>query len=388
MTTAQPAQPQTTGQTGTGPFIEFSEPGKGRIYDLTSQAYGALITQPLVALPGWLRNFRLKFVSSGGTGGSAVATADAPYNVVQMIQVWDALGTPIYALPGYEALCLIPLFSGGFGTEECVDPMNLPSYSAPSANGNFSFASCVPFEFAKGVGVIGAANGDALPKVQIQLNPQLTVFSTPPATLQPTVEVRLNSDYYWLPTGENVSPPGLGSTRQWFLQQGYPAIPCAYGATPGVATITIPRQGGYLDTIILIARNSLNVREDVWPTIFRFKIDGIGTVEAYIDEIYDDMAIAWGIGATTGPAATKTIMVPRPAGVIAITRKTSLGQRVFGLLDTYEAALSTSSGTSMTIEGAPWSASASSSATGPGTLSAILGQVIPSGALTRGLVEA
>jgi hypothetical protein len=81
-------------------------------------------------------------------------------------------------------------------------------------------------------------------------------------------------------------------------------------------------------------------------------------------------------------------MVPRPAGVIAITRKTSLGQRVFGLLDTYEAALSTSSGTSMTIEGAPWSASASSSATGPGTLSAILGQVIPSGALTRGLVEA
>ena len=379
MTTAAPAQPQTTGQTGTGPFIEFSEPGKGRIYDLTSQPFGQLITTPLVALPGWLRNFRLRFTASGGASNSTVtsaAAADAPYNVVQMLQVWDALGTPIYALPGYEALKLIPLFSGGFGTEESADVAFLPSFSAvatgaaTTGTGNFQFASCIPFEFAKGVGVIGAANGDALPKIQIQLNPSSSVYTTAPLTL-PSIEVRVNSDYYWLPTGENVSPPGLGSTRQWFLQQGYPGI-----GNGSVATVTIPRQGGYLDTMIFIMRDSNNARIDGWPTILRFKIDGIGTIETYLDEIYDDMAIAWGFGCTNQPA--------RPTGVIALTRKTSLGQRVLGLLDTYEAALSTSSGTSMTLEGAPWGTVTNA----PATLSAILGQVIPSGALTRGLVEA
>jgi len=107
--------------------------------------------------------------------------------------------------------------------------MNLPSYSAPSQR-QLQLRLVRSFEFAR------ASASSALPtetrcRRSDSAQPQLTVFSTPPATLQPTVEVRLNSDYYWLPTGENVSPPGLGSTRQWFLQQGY-RYPCAYGATP------------------------------------------------------------------------------------------------------------------------------------------------------------
>jgi hypothetical protein len=68
-------------------------------------------------------------------------------------------------------------------------------------------------------------------------------------------------------------------------------------------------------------------------------------------------------------------------GVIALTRKTSLGQNLLGLLDTYEVALSTSPGTSMQIEGAPWGTITA----GPGSLNALLGQVIPSGALIQGL---
>jgi hypothetical protein len=51
------------------------------------------------------------------------------------------------------------------------------------------------------------------------------------------------------------------------------------------------------------------------------------------------------------------------------------------LLDTYEVALSTSPGTSMQIEGAPWGTITA----GPGSLNALLGQVIPSGALIQGL---
>ena len=183
--------------------------------------------------------------------------------------------------------------------------------------------------------------------------------------------MRLNADYYWLPQGQNIVPPGLGTTRQWFLQQGNPQP-----ASNTTATVTIPRQGGWLDTLIFICRDSTGARVDAWPSIFRFALDGIGEVSTNIDEIYDDMAIAFGVGLGSPFPA-------RPTGVIALSRKTSLGQQVLGLLDTYEVALSTSPGTSMTIEGAPWG----TGGTGPYTINALLGQVIPSGTLIQGLAD-
>jgi hypothetical protein len=383
-TVATPAQPQTTSQPAGGPFVRHSEPGKARIYDLTTLAYGGLNNQPLTAVPGYIQRFRLLFKSTAvqtATSAIAAATADAPFNCVSLIQVFDALGTPIYALPGFEALFLVPLFSGGFGLRDCADVRNLPSYSAVStataSAGNFTFASVIPFEFSKGIGVLGMADGSTLPKLQVQFNTQATVTgSSGLGQVVPALEMRLNADFYWLPANDQTAPPGLGSTRQWFLQQGYPGI--GSGAT---ATVTVPRQGGWMDTLIFILRDSLGARQDFWPSILRFKIDGIGEIETNIDEIYDDMAVAWGVGSSINVGATP--LSPRPPGVIAFSRKTSLGLQVLGLLDTYETALSTSAGTSMTIEGAPWATGANA----PFVLNGLLGQVIPSGALIQGLSE-
>lgn len=376
-TVATPQQPQTTVEPTGGPFIRHSEPGKARIYDLTGQAFNALINQPLTALPGYAKTFRLRIVASGGANGTSVTLGgqpDAPESVVSLITLWDALGTPILSGPGYEMLRLIPLFSGGFGLQGSADTHSLPSFSPIAtttfSSGAFTFNTCLPLEFAKGYGVLGMADGDVLPKLQIQLAGSASVYGTAPGVL-PTMEVRLNSDYYWLPQGQDIAPPGLGTTRQWFLQQGNPQP-----AANATATVTIPRQGGWLDTLIFICRDANNVRQDAWPTIFRFNLDGIGEISTNIDEIYDDMAIAFGVGlASPFPA--------RPTGVIALSRKTSLGQQVLGLLDTYEVALSTSPGTSMSIEGAPWG----SGGTGPYTVNALLGQVIPSGTLIQGLQD-
>lgn len=383
-TVATPAQPQTTVEPTGGPFVRHSEPGKGRIYDLTNLAFGALINQPLTALPGYAARFRLRFVASGGTNGTSITLGgqpDAPESVVQLITLWDALGTPIVSGPGYEVLRLIPMFSGGFGLDNAADTHNLPSFSPISTSsttaGQFTFNTAIPLEFAKAYGVLGMADGDVLPKLQIQLAGSAAVYATAPAGTMPTVEVRLNADYYWLPQGQGIAPPGLGTTRQWFLQQGNPQP----GAS-STATVTIPRQGGWLDTIILICRDTNNIRVDAWPSIFRFALDGIGEISTNIDEIYDDMAIAFGCGTGTGSLATNPGYA-RPTGVICISRKTSLGQKVLGLLDTYETALSTSPGTSMTVEGAPWG----SGGTSPYTINALLGQVIPSGTLIQGLEE-
>ena len=377
-TVATPQQPQTTVEPTGGPFIRHSEPGKGRIYDLTNQSFGGLINQPLTALPGYASKFRLRFVASGGvntlTSNAVGAAADAPESVVQLITLWDALGTPIVSGPGYEVLRLLPMFSGGFGLQGSADTHSLPSFSPVVTGslgvGNFTFNTAIPLEFAKGYGVLGMADGDVLPKLQIQLAGSASVYTTAPSTV-PALEVRLNADYYWLPQGQDIAPPGLGTTRQWFLQQGNPQP-----AANSTQTVTIPRQGGWLDTIIFILRDSTNARVDAWPSIIRFALDGIGEISTNLDEIYDDMAIAWGVGLASPFAA-------RPTGVIALSRKTSLGQQVLGLLDTYEVALSTSPGTSMTLEGAPWG----SGGTGPYTLNALLGQVIPSGTLIQGLAD-
>jgi hypothetical protein len=387
-TVATPAQAQTTSQPAGGPFVRHSEPGKTRIYDLTSIAWGGLVNQPLTAIPGYASDFRLYFKATAtqtATQGLGATIADAPFNCVQLIQLFDALGTPIYALPGYEALLLVPMFSGGFGLGLATDVRNLPSYSAINSGtafaGQFTFASCIPLEFSKGIGVLGMADGSTLPKLTLQFNTASVVFGTAISTTMPAaaaLEFRLNVDFYWLPAGANVAPPGLGSTRQWFLQQGYPGV----GST-ATATVTIPRQGGWLDTMIFIFRDSTGARVDAWPTILRFKVDGIGEIETNIDEVYDDMALMWEVGASAVGSGTPTIPVPRPTGVIAFSRKTSLGRQVLGLLDTYETAMSTSAGTAMTIEGAPWGTVTNS----PGVLNGLLGQVIPSGALIQGLTE-
>ncbi len=382
-TVATPAQPQTTVEPAGGPFVRYSEPGKARIYDLPALAFGALVNQPLTAIPGYAARFRVRVTASGGVNGTSTAVGipavnDQPENVISLCTLWDALGTPIVSGPGYELFRLIPMFSGGFGLDVSADTHNLPSFTAisqaTSVGGNFQWASAIPLEFSKGYGVLGMADGDVLPKLQVQFASSATLYSTAPAVL-PTMELRLNADYYWLPVGSAVAPPGLGTTRQWFLQQGSPTVGSA-----STTTVTIPRQGGWLDTIILVLRDSTSVRIDQFPSIFRFALDGIGEISTNIDEIYDDMAIAFSCGALVNGA---TNVFARPTGVIVLTRKTSLGQKVFGLFDTYEVALSTSPGTSMTVEGAPWGTISNS----PGVLSCLLGQVIPSGALIQGLSE-
>jgi len=375
-TIASPAQPQTTVEPPGGPFARHSEPGKRRIYDLTAQAFGGLINQPLKAVPGYVTRFRWEVLATGGVNGNSTAVAaanDAPENCVSLITVRDALGTPVVSGPGYEMLRLVPMFSGGFGLGNMFDNHNLPSYSAiaggtsSGGTGNFTFSSCTPFEFGKCYGVLGMADASELPDVSIQLAGSATVYTTAPPTT-PTMEWKLGADFYWLPQGEDTEPPGLGSTRQWFLKQGNPNV-----ASAATETILLPRQGGWLDTLIFILRDANGARNDGWPSVIRIYIDGIGIVDCSLDEFKDDMAIVFGYGGG----------FTRPTGVLVWSRKTSLNQINLGLLDTYEVAQSTSPGTTIEFEGAPWGTIAAS----PGLLNVVEGLVIPSGALLQGLEE-
>src|SRR5215831_9770820 len=232
------AQPQTTVEPPGGPFIRHAQPGRRQLYARSGDAVGTLITQTIPATPGYFRKWRIRVAATGGSGAStaAVSGADQPYNIFSSVQLKDAFGTVIIQAPGYEALKLIPLYGGQLGLHAASDPGNLPSFSAVASTGNFTVQSVIPFEFVKGMGVISGANASLLPTLQLVGN--ATPYSTAPGTL-PTLKTILEADFYWLPEGVDIAPPGLGTTQQWTVQAANPTI----GSTANVA-VQIPRLGG------------------------------------------------------------------------------------------------------------------------------------------------
>jgi hypothetical protein len=379
-------QPQTSVEPAGGPFVRHTQEGRRAMYS-ANPLFGGVVNSPMVASPGYNRGYRIKTtaVTAAGTGGVISATnpggPDAPTSLYQLVQLKDAFGTPILTGPGYEMMNLVPLYSGQFGTDETQSPQSLPSWTGiTAASGAFSNSTYLPFEFAKAYGVISGANASLLPTLQMNLAAAGTLFSTPPSAL-PTLTTQVDADFYWLPEGVAVEPPGIETTCQWIYQPCNPTVP-----TGGSVIVQLPRLGGYLSVIILELRDSLGFRVDGFPARPRIYLDGVPLIDSDLATVFDDMAIQMLVGggvAGTQIAAPTNVQAPRPTGTMAFSRKTGLSQRHFGLFDTGEEFLSTNPGTQIEVSGMPWGAITNS----PATLNAIVGQVVPSGAMIQGLPE-
>lgn len=376
-------QPQTTREAAGGPFVRYTQEGNLPQYISSGNAFGAMVQQPLVARPGYYRDFRIWFYGSGGSGTTTVAAqADAPYNVASQINFKDPFGTLIFSLPSYEAF-LVHQFSGGAGCGlgTAALPANLPSFSAiatgTSSSGNFAWSLTLPLEFAKGVGTAPGANAALQPTLQIQLNTSAAFYSTAPGTL-PTVAVDVESDFYWLPEGSNIAPPALGTSRQWILQQANPSI-----TSGGNQRIAFPRLGGYLDTLIVEIRDTTNARNNAFPGYssgslslgsatnrFVLYIDGVPIYDSPMWQALDNQYLTFrGNSAVTG--------------VYTFTRKTSMNQQIEGLLDSGEATISSNPGTLFELQGQPWGTFSN----GPAIVNVIIGQIVPRGRMVQGLPE-
>ena len=383
-TVAGRPQPQTTAEAAGGPFVRHAPDGRRAMY-VDTQGFGGFMGRPMVSSPGWNKGYRILFTSTtaAGTGGVIAATAggvDAPFSLAQLVQMKDAFGTQLLTGPGWDILKAVPKYGGQFGLDLMRDPWNSPQNSPiVAASGAFQFPSYLPFEFAKGYGVISGANAALLPVLQINMAPASTLFSTPPTVL-PTQTQTVDADFYWLPNVP-ADPPGIGTTEQWIYQPSNPTIP-----TNASTIVQLPRLGGYLTGLILDLRDANGLRVDAYPARPKILVDGVPLIDSLFGTIQEDMAIATGIGAFAAETQTAagTLPVSRDTGVIYISRKTSLSQRELGLLDTGEIFLSTNPGTQIEVAGYPWGTIANS----PATLNAIVGQVVPSGALVRGLPEA
>jgi hypothetical protein len=289
-------QPQTTAEPAGGPFIRHTQEGRRTQYQAVV-GFNGLVSGPTVAAPGYARGYRLKtqFVTGGGTGGviaAGVGGQDWPFSFYSLIQLKDSFGTPLITGPGYEVLKLIPLYSGQFGTDETQDVQNLPSWTGvTAASGAGTFASYLPFEFAKGYGVISAANASLLPSLEMNTSTANTGFSTLPSVL-PAPQEQLDLDFYWLPEGVAVEPPGIGTTCQWLYQPANPPIP-----NGGTQLVQFPRLGGYLTVIIAEMRDSTGARVDGWPARPKLYVDGVPLIDSDINTTiwlsHSKSAVAW-----------------------------------------------------------------------------------------------
>ena len=438
-TVAGRPQPQTTAEPAGGPFIRHAPDGRRAMYVQAGTAGGTAIGQfianPMVSSPGWNKGYRVLTSVAPGTGSSgtsALAVPDAPFCFHQLVQLKDAFGTQLLTGPGYDISYLVQLYSGQFGTDLMRNPFNSPqaqpliATTAQTSAGGFTWPTYLPFEFAKGYGVISGANAALLPVLQINLATAAAylTYTFTNAAANPTSTVTVDADFYWLPNVP-ADPPGIGTTCQWIYQPCNPPIGSGFSGL-----VQLPRLGGYLTGLILDLRNSLGNRtsEGVttggpgfiaatagldtgtgWPARPKVVVDGVPLVDSLIGTIFEDMAISTGIGALGGAvpftttaaattnsnplynataagtgASTGAAQNPRPLGTMWLSRKTSLAQRDFGLLDTGEIFLSTNPGTQIEVAGYPWGTFTSS----PGQLNAVIGQIVPSGALVRGLPEA
>ena len=436
-TVAGRPQPQTTAEPAGGPFIRHAPDGRRAMYVNAGAAGGTSVAQfvanPMVSSPGWNKGYRVLTALAPGTGASAAVTLvnpDVPFNFHQLVQMKDAFGTQLLTGPGFHISYLVPLYSGQFGTDEMRSPMNSPQFQplltgTVTATGGTQFPTYFPFEFAKGYGVISGANAALLPVLQINLAPisSLTSYAFTSGATNPTSTVTVDSDFYWLPNVP-ADPPGIGTTCQWIFQPCNPPIGSNFSGL-----VQLPRLGGYLTGLILDLRNSAGNRTSEgqtggqgfitttpamdsgtgWPVRPKVVVDGVPLIDSLFGTVVEDMAINSQVGplmnsvqstatqastANSSPlfnsqtagigANTGTGMNPRPLGTLWLSRKTSLAQRDFGLLDTGEIFLSTNPGTQIEVAGYPWGTITSA----PGQLNAVVGQIVPSGALVRGLPEA
>src|SRR5690348_10877038 len=396
-TVAGRPQPQTTAETAGGPFIRHAPDGRRAQY-VDTQGYGGFMSRPTVSMPGYAKGYRIVFAGSGGANAATGPTVspDAPWNFGQLVQMKDAFGTQLLTGPGYTILFLVPLYSGQFGTDEMRSPFSSPIYTTFNTTGttggaSWNFSSYLAFEFAKAYGVISGANAALLPVLQVNLASQATLFTANAPTTPMTWTETVDSDFYWLPSAP-ADPPGLGTTCQWIYQPSNPTIPSSASQL-----VQLPRLGGYLTGLILELRGSTGLRSETntttdtgWPVRPKLLVDGVPLVDTLMTTWFEDLAINSQIGAVGNPTISAaggtnagTTQTPRPTGTFFISRKTSLSQRDFGLLDTGEIFLSTNPGTQLEIGGFPWGTALNA----PNTLNATVGQVVPSGTLVQGLPE-
>lgn len=339
--TAQPAlgtvsrQPQTTAEpvSGSAPFTRMSRKMQILGPAQAGMPFGSLFTPSIKPAGGYISYYPLYITASGGTGVAAVASADAPWNVIQNVFLRDPFGQPIIQADGYS-LYLIDLYGGqsgalGFGNQSTTNP----SFQSVQTSGNFTARFHLSLQLdSSAYCSLPAMNAASQPSIWVQFNPSTVVYSTAPTGI-PTLTAQLDEEFWAAPVDNpQFAPPDVGSSAQWSVTKAPTSI-----ASAQFQRLVLPRVGTYTNTLILVLRDSTGARIDSFPaTDLSLWVDGVPHLYETFLERQDKMWAAFG--------------VTRPVGVVVYTFRDSI-QTFVSTGDTYDLTLPTSPATLLELVG-------------------------------------
>ena len=305
--------------------------------------------------------------TGGVNAGTTTATADAPYNVIQSVQLRDAFGTVVFQTDGY-GLFLVHLYSGQVGASGFQNPASdswfVAIVTGAAGSGNFTFALYLPLEFDPDTGycALPAMNAAAEMTLTIQLSAAATVYSAAPTTL-PLIEVDVYQEYWAVPISDpNLTPPDDGSSHQWTQSQGNVGV-----ASASNSRVQLPDVGTYLSTLILVFRDSTNARIDTpFSTDIELWVDSIPVRIEHPKNLQSRMFRQFG--------------VTRPTGVQCYSFRDSVGFVVN--VDDMELLLPTTPGTLLEVFSGGWGTFGNS----PATISTYTGKLYPVGNVPERIV--
>jgi len=204
---------------------------------------------------GYVR-YLVLFVTATGGAGAATGAEDGPWNVLQNLALTEPNGAYIAQFTsGYE-LYLANKY-GGYAPPYAADPRHSPEFSAiNAANGNFQYILRIPIEISgrDGLGALPNQDAAATFKLRLTIAPNTTVYSSVPATTQPTIRVRAWLESWDQPEASSgnaanqQTPPAVNTTQFWSTQ--------VYTVNAGENTIQLKRVGNYIRQLAFVLRRA------------------------------------------------------------------------------------------------------------------------------------
>lgn len=340
------------------------------------------------AAPGFVRFLSLEVSVASGTGTTASYQPDAPFTCVSSVLVKDINNTTIFQVSGFE-LYLINLFSGQVGQGGAQNPTAVPSYSAPTTAGNFTYRLIIPFELNRSGYCSLAAASQATPMQVTIVTNALTatgaLYNAAPGGT-PVVTLKLQQFFYGMNQGsvETVHPDDLGASTQWTTSASGASI------TSSSTTTAISNPiAGWLTTLICVLRDSSNTnsagpaRVANFPTSsLSFNLDGVGVYSSgLLDDHMDKLCRNFGLlvntnGTPADPSQPVAASAAFPGlilgkGVLAFTFRDDVTEEVVSA-DTLDELIHVATGTRIEVQGT-WG----SNGTSPFVLSYTYGVLVP-----------